>query len=563
MSEDGDSVVLFARKTLENNTRIFKQAKTLTDEGYNVTLIGIKPNHLPTEEKQESYDIVRVGKITPDLRRLRRASKRLIPLYPAYVVLKWIVTHLFALYQFFVASIGRSLRSVLSRPLRVATSARRTFRTIARWVYRTLRLASVQWFVRSRLHRAKNRVWRGLNVAGVRWNVQSRIIRFRTRFRSPQTPRRSGGGRFRRIHRWANRRLNRMLNRVLRRVLNHARWFVMSYNYYRQSYRVMKERDLQPDVVQANDLNTLIVAIAAARHHDVPLIYDAQELYTEIHTLPRWYKYVLTVQEFVLIRMADRVTVVNPFIAEVMEKRYRVEVNEVLLNCPPFDPVQDVEARPGTTAREKFDIDLDVPVVLYSGGLSTQRGLENLVTAMRNVPETVLVILGEGPLREELEDMTVELGIEDRVYFSDFVPHEEVPAFITSADIGVVPYEHVGMNHYLCSPSKLFHYIMAELVIVGSEFPFLKHVIEGNDIGGTFDPDDPQSMAAALNDMVKDPKRLNRHRENVAQAKYTYTWENEAEKFLAQYEAVHEDGPVDSEPTSTQAAEAAPTVAQD
>jgi len=629
-----DSIVLFARKTLENNTRIFKQAKTLTEEGYDVTLIGIKPNHLPREEKQEGYTIVRVGKITPDLTRLRNVSKKLIPLYPVYVVLKRFVLQLLLMFRFVSGAVRRA-----SAWLSVAVTRRRESapRAAATWVYRTFRLARLRWFFKSRAIRArnqlerrlrlqlvrwavqsryirmknslwrrlgvpklrwavqsryirmKNSLWRRLgvpklrwavqsryirirstlrrklNLARLRWYLKSRLIRLRTRFRSPQTVHTRRVGRLRRVQVWSNRLVNSILERILRRVLVHARWFVMSYNFYTKSYRAMKERDLEPDVVQANDLNTLVVAIFTARHHDAPLYYDAQELYTEIHTLPRWYKYVLTVQEFVLIRFADRVTVVNPFIAEVMENRYRTKIDDVLLNCPPFDPVEDVDARPGTTARRKFDIDAETPVVLYSGGLSTQRGLENLIEAMADVPDAVLVVLGEGPLREELESMTVELGIDYRVYFSDFVPHEEVPAFITSADIGVVPYEHVGMNHYLCSPSKLFHYIMAELVIVGSEFPFLQHVIEGDDIGGTFDPDDPESMAAAINAIVENPARLERHRENVAEAKYRYTWENEAEKFLEQYEAMHVDGPV-GEPETTTAARAndpTPQVAQD
>jgi glycosyltransferase involved in cell wall biosynthesis len=615
MSDDSsdDSVVLFARKTLENNTRIFKQAKTLTEEGYDVTLIGIKPSHLPREEEQEGYTIVRVGKITPNLTRLRNVSKKLIPLYPVYIILKQFVLQFLSLLRFVSGAVGDALTWTTEALAGCRDSDRSAPRAAASWVYRTCRLASLQWFFKSRvirvrnqlkrrlqLHRVRwavqsrlvrtknslwralgvpkirwavqsryirtrNTLWRRLNVAGVRWYLKSQLIRLRTRFRSPRTPQTSGVGRFRRLQAWGTRLVNSALDRILRRLLVHGRWFVMSYNFYTKSYRAMKERDLEPDVVQANDLNTLVVAIFAARRHDIPLCYDAQELYTEIHTLPRWYKYVLTVQEFVLIRFTDRVTVVNPFIAEVMENRYRTDIDDVLLNCPPFDPVEDVDARPGTTALRKFDIDTEAPVVLYSGGLSTQRGLENLVKAMADVPDAVLVILGEGSLREELEDMTVELGFADRVYFSDFVPHEEVPAFITSADIGVVPYEHVGMNHYLCSPSKLFHYIMAELVIVGSEFPFLQHVIKGDDIGGTFDPDNPESIAAAINAIVENPERLERHRENVAEAKYRYTWENEAEKFLDQYEAMHEDGPVGKPETTTtvQANDPIPQVAQD
>lgn len=474
MSEEGDSVVLFARKILANNTRIFKQAKTLAEKGYDVTIIGIRPDHLPAEEQGEEYDIVRVGKITPDFSRLRSVVKKFIPLYPVYVVLK----------------------RLLVRYWERDTNPLREF-------------------------------------------IESRLDRFRARFPVPKIFQTSDGNRLRRSQQRTERLANRLLNEALRQLLSHGRWFVMSYNYYTEGYRAMAERDLDPDVIHANDLDSLIVSIVAAHRHDAPLIYDAQELYTEIHTLPRWYRHLLMVQEFFLIRCADRVTVVNPFIAEVMERRYGLEIDEVVLNCPPLTATEE-DAPSGPTVREKFDIDPDTPVVLYSGGLSTERGLENLVEAMNEVPEVALVILGEGALRPELASLVERFGLGDRVYFSDFVPHEEVPAFISSADIGVIPYQQVGMNHYLSSPSKLFHYIMAELVIVGSDFSFLEHVITDNDIGETFDPDDPKSMAAAITAITEDEARLERHRENVKRAKHRYTWENEAEKLLAQYEAIHE-----------------------
>jgi glycosyltransferase involved in cell wall biosynthesis len=515
MSEDDDSVVLFARKTLENNTRIFKQAGTLTQAGYDVTLIGIKPDYLPEEEEQEGYDIVRVGTFSPNLGWIRDVQERLFLLYPFYIVLKWLL-------------------------LKLTTAGRITVRITHRYathLYRWLSTAvpnRLTWTVSV----IRGLVYRYLRIARIKWLIKSRIIRLRARWKGPGLDTSSGESRLRRFLKQVRYNPTKAVKHVVWWPFSHIRWLIMSCNYYIKSYRAMEAQGLKPDVIHANDLNTLFVAIVAARHYDVPVVYDAQELYTEIHTLPLWYRHLLRLQEHVLIRFTDRVTTVNPFIAEVMEKRYEREIDEVILNCPPFDPVEDVEARPGQTVCEKFDIDPNVPVILYSGGLSTQRGLENLVMAMADVPDVVLVILGEGPLREDLEAIAARSGISERVYFSEFVPHEEVPTFIASADIGVVPYERVGTNHFLCSPSKLFHYIMAEVVVVGSEYPFLSHVINDNAIGDTFDPKDKTSMTAAIKDMVKNPDRFERHRKNVAEAKHKYTWENESKKFLAQYERV-------------------------
>jgi glycosyltransferase involved in cell wall biosynthesis len=540
MSEKGDSVVLLARKTLENNTRIFKQAKTLTENGYDVTVIGIRTDFLSKEESKDGYKIIRTGKINPSIKQAKTASKKLVPLYPLYFV----VTVLFVYAQ---ASVGfvKNTRGKLSKLERFKNIILYLITT----VYYTFRVNRIRWYLKDQFVQFRDELYRRPKIWRARWYIKSRYIRLRTKTEQKYT-------RFNRKTRWyfksryvrkrwyvksryirLRTRVNQQYTRFIRKIILNLRWFILSYNYYKKSFNEVKHRGIEPDIVHANDLNSLLVAILVAQRYDAKLIYDAQELYTEIHTLPKWYKYVLMVQEFILIRFPDKITVVNPFIAKVMEKRYWTSIDEVILNCPPFERIDDAI---GITAREKFDIPEDIPLVLYSGGLTRQRGIENVVEAMKSVQEANLVILGEGSLKPTLVDIVEEHGLNDRVFFSDFVPHEEVPIFISSADIGIVPYENVGMNHYLCSPSKLFHYMMAGLVIAGSDFPFLRSVIKDNDIGETFDPDDPESMAAAINAITEDEDRLERHRKNVRQAKYRYTWENEAEKFLAQYEEMHE-----------------------
>ena len=60
-----------------------------------------------------------------------------------------------------------------------------------------------------------------------------------------------------------------------------------------------------------------------ARRHACPLIYDAQELFTGVHTLPRPYRALLRIQERWLLRAVDRLLIVNPAIAAEMERLVR------------------------------------------------------------------------------------------------------------------------------------------------------------------------------------------------------------------------------------------------
>src|SRR3954451_8599332 len=79
-SEARPRVYILARKILVRNTRIFKQAKSLTAAGYDVCIIGIKPRDVPARERRDGYTIVRLELDpihTRIPRRLLRAERRL------------------------------------------------------------------------------------------------------------------------------------------------------------------------------------------------------------------------------------------------------------------------------------------------------------------------------------------------------------------------------------------------------------------------------------------------------------------------------------------------------
>lgn len=79
------------------------------------------------------------------------------------------------------------------------------------------------------------------------------------------------------------------------------------------------------------------------------------------------------------------------------------------------------------------------PLGLFVGRLVYYKGVDTLIRAMKNVPEMVLVILGEGPLKRELVELTEELNLQKRVHFLSCLPPEEYPAIFSCADFLVLP----------------------------------------------------------------------------------------------------------------------------
>jgi glycosyltransferase involved in cell wall biosynthesis len=289
-----------------------------------------------------------------------------------------------------------------------------------------------------------------------------------------------------------------------------------------------------PEFIHANDLDTLPIAIFISLITDSKLIYDAHELYPERFS-SKWDRLILSIQEFFLIRFVDKISVVNEFIAKVMSKRYKIKISKVVLNTPPKVSSSNVKS---LTIREKLKIKKEIPIILYSGALIQGRGIENTILALKYLKKIILVIMGEGELKEVLIRLSREEGLEKRIFFTEPVFHLEVPRYISSATIGIIPNKKVSLNNYLCSPSKLFHYIMGNLPIVGSDFPFLRRIILDNEIGWVFDPNSPRSIAHAIDYVLSNEKRYRRMKENLLITKEKYNWEREAKKFLSLFSDV-------------------------
>ena len=203
------------------------------------------------------------------------------------------------------------------------------------------------------------------------------------------------------------------------------------------------------------------------------------------------------------------------------------------MNAPPFNNVTR-----SNLLREKLRSNLASRIVLYSGGITFNRGLEELITSLNYLKNIVLVIMGYGAPRyvSELKKFIRSQKLSDRVFFFGPVPHGEVTKYAASADLGAAPIKNSCLSYYYCSPNKVFEYVGAGLPVVGSNFPELKKVIEGYGLGKTFDPDDPVDIARAISYVLSDQNKYKIMAKNAYEAIKIFNWENEEKKLLKIYQ---------------------------
>jgi glycosyltransferase involved in cell wall biosynthesis len=209
----------------------------------------------------------------------------------------------------------------------------------------------------------------------------------------------------------------------------------------------------------------------------------------------------------------------------------------VLLNCPVAQPSVNGAGPPaGGGRRDETVWPLPEPIVLYQGGFAPHRGLPTLVRAAHELERGTIVLMGWGRLEDELRRLISAERLGERVKIVDPVPPDQVVASAAGASVGVIPYEPVGLNNTYTTPNKLFDYMAAGLPVVASRLPELTRFVEGGELGLTFTPGDPAALAAALNEILADPDRSRRMREQARGAGRRYTWERESTKLLALYD---------------------------
>jgi phosphatidylinositol alpha-1,6-mannosyltransferase len=81
-------------------------------------------------------------------------------------------------------------------------------------------------------------------------------------------------------------------------------------------------------------------------------------------------------------------------------------------------------------------------VILHVGYLIPRKGADKLLEALPQVlcsyPDAYLVIIGEGPYKEELKDLVKRLGLESAVSFVGNIPHEQISEYFASCEIFVM-----------------------------------------------------------------------------------------------------------------------------
>jgi glycosyltransferase involved in cell wall biosynthesis len=282
---------------------------------------------------------------------------------------------------------------------------------------------------------------------------------------------------------------------------------------------------------------SLPALIRLRTRHGGRAIYDSRDIFMESREWARLRRPLRTILQRLERRWAqdvDVVLTVNESYARILEQLLGVPRPRVVMNCQPRwtppNPAPDL-------IRKALGLGPEVGIVLYQGRLMSDRGIEQSMDAILEVPNAVLVLLGFGAWERRLAEQIAAPPYAGRVYLLPAVPPDQLLAWTASADVSVMAIQPSSLNHRWTTPQKLFESITAGTPVVASDLPGMAEIVSPSRTGLLVDPTDPADIAAKIREIIDAPPadRLALRARVIQAGSERFTWEAQVLTLLELY----------------------------
>ena len=265
------------------------------------------------------------------------------------------------------------------------------------------------------------------------------------------------------------------------------------WDVYRLAPLVRRLRAEQFDILHAHMFGSNVWGALLGRACGVPVVL-AQEHGSayEGETIRCW------IDRNVVGRLATRFVAVSQFDSANMVSRQGVPADKIVVipNCyvPGPEPSD-------TRVRASLGLADDVPVVAIAAVLRPEKRIDLLLRAHAHVrsavPTAQLLIAGDGPCRETLEEQARTLGLDGSVRFLG--ARRDVDSLLRAADVGALSSDREG------SPLLMFECMANDVPLVATAVGGVPEVIEHDRTGLLVPRRDPEALGEAITRLLLDP----------------------------------------------------------
>lgn len=185
--------------------------------------------------------------------------------------------------------------------------------------------------------------------------------------------------------------------------------------------------------------------------------------------------------------------------------------------------------------REGLGIGVDEILLVYVGRIAVEKNMAFLIHAFNGVVQSFdhirLMIVGDGPEKGNLQEMTQNLGLTGKVIFTGLVPYEKIPAYLRMCD-GFVT-SSVSEVH----PLSVIEAMAMGIPVLGINSPGIGDTIQDG-VNGYLVNNDLAAFTAKLVKMVTDPETRRRLGSAAKETAETYDITRTTQLVLQEYQTL-------------------------
>ncbi len=248
-------------------------------------------------------------------------------------------------------------------------------------------------------------------------------------------------------------------------------------------------------------------ARVAGRIAKVPVVVNTVATLVEGYDVTFLKKIVYVLCDRLTERFVDQFIVVSESLRKTIIRNHGIQPDKVIKIYNGIE-LDQYQPHPGSREkiRKEFLISEEEFLVGTAGRLVYEKGIEFLIRSVQKVlktfPKTKFLLVGDGPLKMKLENLARELGIMEYCIFSGF--RDDIPEILSSLDLFVLP--SILEGH----PIVILEAMAMAKPIVASDINGVREQIENGRTGVLVPRGDPQALAEAINQMLKERIEANK-----------------------------------------------------
>ena len=304
-----------------------------------------------------------------------------------------------------------------------------------------------------------------------------------------------------------------------------------------QLKKIIETKNIQ--IVHSQDGRADFFARIAGKIANVPIIISSVAMLVEGYDVNIFRKVLYILMDRWSERCVDKFIVLSEVLRHTLIERHRIEPEKIVkiyngIEIDEYKPNNERGIRiEDSGLRKEFGFRNDVPVIGTIGRLVWQKGFEYLIKAIpkivKDLPEAKFLIVGEGPLREKLEELGKRLKVKDNIIFTGF--RSDIKEILASIDVLVMPSLLEGL------PMVLLEGMAMAKPIVATNIDGISEVLENGKTGLLVPPKDTDTLAEAIIEILNNKTKashLGQNARKIVEEKFS------VEKMVEQIEWVYE-----------------------